>query len=250
MKLIKDTHTHTYFSHGNNSVEEMVDEAYKKGLKGISITEHGHKHYYARKITPDVYRQMRDEVLRMREKYPQMDITFGIEANIIGVDGTIDVEDEIIDLFDEISVGFHVLCGMKNLSSYIKIHLLAILSYRLHLKFFEKYSVKNCTKAVLNMLDKYDIYLMTHPMSNYKFDLYTVAKKCVEKNTLLEINNPRGHLTVEHIKSIMDTGVKFAVGSDAHDKKDVANVANSFRIITESKLSLDRVVNVEEYPNV
>jgi DNA polymerase III alpha subunit (gram-positive type) len=39
-----DYHTHTYYSDGVSSVEDMVEAAIKKGLKTIAITDHGSGH--------------------------------------------------------------------------------------------------------------------------------------------------------------------------------------------------------------
>ena len=43
----------------------------------------------------------------MNEKYHDIDILFGIEANLIGLDGEIDIPEKYIDAFDIILVGFH-----------------------------------------------------------------------------------------------------------------------------------------------
>lgn len=52
MKIIADYHTHTIFSNGKNgkrkhaigTIEENVQEAIKKGLKTIGISDHGYRH--------------------------------------------------------------------------------------------------------------------------------------------------------------------------------------------------------------
>ena len=47
MVLTGDFHTHSKYSrlgHGKDSIKDMVEEAKKKGLKSLAITDHGPKH--------------------------------------------------------------------------------------------------------------------------------------------------------------------------------------------------------------
>ena len=246
MELTKDIHTHTCYSHGTATVEDMVIAAINQGLPEIHITEHGYAHYYARKINRKTYIEMRSQIEEFRIKYPQLKIVFGVEANIVTADGELDITKQDLELFDVVNAGFHVMCRMKNFSSWIKISCIAFLAYRCKLKFLGKYSVKYCTSAALGMLDQYSIHLITHPMSNYPFDLRRVAEKCVQTGTILEINNNRGKLNAEEVRSVMDLGVLFGVGSDAHSPEKVGSCDRSFDIIRESGVPLSRVVNVVE----
>ena len=245
MKLTKDMHTHTYYSHGTASIEEMVKAAVQKGLSEIHITEHGYAHYYARKLNRAKYLEMYKQIEDLRVKYPQIRIVFGVEANIFSVQGDIDIKDEDIELFEVVNVGFHVMCKLKNLTSFIKLHALAFLAYRCHLRIFQKASEKYCTEAMLRVLDRYKIHLITHPMSNYRFDLQKIARKCVETGTILEINNARGRLNAEEVKRIKDLNVRFIIGSDAHIPEDVGSCARGCQIIQQSGLNIEQVLNVE-----
>ncbi len=245
MKLTKDMHTHTYYSHGTASIEEMVKAAVQKGLSEIHITEHGYAHYYARKLNRAKYLEMYEQIEALRIQYPQIRIVFGVEANIFSMQGDIDIKNEDLELFEVVNVGFHVMCKMKDLMSYIKIHTLAFLAYRCHLRFLQSVSEKYCTEAMVHVLDRYKIHMITHPMSNYRFDLEKVANKCVETKTILEINNSRGRLNAHEVKQIKDLDVTFVVGSDAHVPEDVGNCTKGFEIIKQSGVDIGKVLNVE-----
>ncbi len=245
MKLTADIHLHTDYSHGLNTVEDMIKAAHNKGLKEIHITEHSYAHYYARKLNREKYRQLKARIDAVKEQYPDMKILFGAEANVYSVQGDIDIKPQDMDLFEVVNVGFHVMCGMKNLSSYFKIHLLYVLAYKCKLKCFEKASVRYCTQAILGVLDRYKINMITHPMSNYRFDLVTVAEKCARTGTILEINNSRGKLNAQEVESVKHLDVRFAVGSDAHKTENVGRCETAFEIIKKSGLDLNKLVNVE-----
>ena len=78
-KMTFDYHTHSTYSDGKGTMEESVKTAISKGLKGLAITDHGPGHLFygvKRKEIP----QMKEEIQRLREAYPQIDIYFGVEA--------------------------------------------------------------------------------------------------------------------------------------------------------------------------
>ncbi len=246
MKLIYDPHTHTNYSHGVNTIEEMVLSAIDATMTEIHITEHGNYHLYARKITKERYMEMKNTINALREKYPQIKIVFGIEANIVSTDGDLDFSPEEMKMFDVVNMGFHVMCRMKNIRSYINIHLWYLLGYKLKIKYFQKISQKHATSAMIKALEKYDINMITHPMSNYRVDLKEVATVCEKTRTILEVNNSRCKLSLEELTSIKDMNILIAAGSDAHKKEKVGKCDDALRIIKDSGIDMNKVVNVEK----
>ncbi len=246
LKLIYDPHTHTDYSHGVNTIEEMVISAIDAGLKEIHITEHGYYHLYAKNLTKDKYLEMKDTVISLREKYPEIKIVFGIEANIVSTDGDLDFSPENMEMFDVVNMGFHVMCRMKNIRSYINIHLWYLLGYKLRIKYFQKISRKHATKAMINALEKYNVNMITHPMSNYRVDLHEVAMVCEKTGTILEVNNSRCKLSLEELSSIKDMNIKIAAGSDAHKREKVGVCDDALRIILDSGTDISKVINVEK----
>ena len=245
MKVIDDVHTHTYYSHAKNSIEEMVEKASMLGLKSIHITEHGKAHWTARKMNMNRYREMKEEIVRLRDIYPQIKIVFGVEANIISTEGDLDFTDSELELFDVVNAGFHMMARMKNIKSYLKITFAVILSHKLKIKIFNRSFRKSCTESLIKAINKYDINMITHPTSYYLIDLKRVANECEKTSTLLEINNSRKKLDSDEINSLIQTDVRFAIGSDAHSVDEVGNFENSRLIVKESGIQLERIVNIE-----
>ncbi|MBR6800228.1 MAG: PHP domain-containing protein [Eubacteriaceae bacterium] len=246
LKLIYDPHTHTDYSHGLDSLEDMVKAAVDTGMTEIHVTEHGNYHYYARKITREKYLEMRNTIEELKVKYPQIKIVFGIEANIVSLKGDLDFSPEEMKMFDVVNMGFHVMCRMKDIPSYINIHLWYLLAYKLRLKPFRKLSEKYATKAMINALEKYDVNMITHPMSNYRVDLKKVAEVCERRGTILEVNNSRCKLSLEELSSIKDMNIKIAAGSDAHRTVRVGHCEDALEIIEKSGIDISKVVNVEK----
>ncbi|MBO4360228.1 MAG: PHP domain-containing protein [Eubacteriaceae bacterium] len=249
MRLICDCHTHTDLSHGRNTASEMIRAAYDKGLGGIWITEHGpahmsvRKHFY--KSRRDAYLALRDDIEREKSLYPGMDIRFGTEANVTGLDGETDAAG-LEDVFEFINVGYHMMALMKDLSSEMSLQARVIGYKKLGMKFLEEKFSRTLTEVMLRVLDNYDINMITHPTRYYPMDMGAIAAKCAERGTLLEINSAKKLLNAEQIRDIIkenDT-VRFAVGSDAHRKEDVGEVSAAFSIIEECGLTPERLANI------
>ena len=81
---LSDLHTHTDFSHGKGSPEDIVRAGIRCGLKRIAITEHagGHVFYGVRgeKLT-----RLRKETERLASVYARdIEVLFGLECNLTG----------------------------------------------------------------------------------------------------------------------------------------------------------------------
>lgn len=244
LKLRYDPHTHTDYSHGTSTIAEMVEQAAKLKLTELHITEHGNMHHYARKLTLASYREMKAEITRLQALYPQIKLVFGIEANIVSVEGELDFTPAEMEIFDEVNMGFHMLCRMKKLSDYLRIQLPAILFTKLKLRIFEPSLRRTCTKAALSALSRYKINMITHPQSNYPLDIDAIAEKCAQTDTLLEINDPRGCLNAENLARAAKYPVTFALGSDAHCTEEIGRCERGAEIIEKSGIDIARVVNI------
>ncbi|OPJ54981.1 PHP domain-containing protein [Alkalithermobacter paradoxus] len=237
MKIIADYHTHTTYSHGKGSIEDNVKAAISKGLKTIGISDHGYKHLGFGVKYKDIPK-MRKEIDELRKKYPQIEILMGIEANILDDEGNIDVDKETLKYFDYIMAGYHFGSMPTRL---IKGSIYHILNFMGPLK---KGAIKYNTRAVVNAMKKHNIFIITHPGAKAMIDLKEVARVAKETDTALEINSHHGHLTVDELMLVKDTGVKFAIGSDAHAPEDVGKFTSAIERAREAKVNEEQIINI------
>ncbi len=217
-----DYHMHTKFSgDSKNELEAIVKKAIELGLEEIAITDHGPAHNgYG--IKKENYPVLRADIDKLNLKYPQIKILLGLEANILGTDGEIDIDSDMWGMIDWVNAGYHF---GSNLKKDFKIHLYNILS-RFSKHFYDKARAIN-TKAMVSAIEKNKINMITHPGAKGPVDIDAVAKAASLKGTILEINNSHGHLTIEEIKVAMKYPVIFAVCSDAHEVDKVGQVSNA-----------------------
>lgn len=240
MKINADYHTHTHYSDGTSTIEENVIEAIKKGLDIIAITDHGPDHFFYGIKKKDILKQ-KEEILRLREKYKNIRILHGIEANILCEDGRIDTTD--LDYkFDIVIAGYHFGSTPKKFFDLIT-HLLNILNR--NFGFFKTIAKKRNTKAIINAIKRNKIFILTHPGDKGPIDTLEVAKACKENNVLLEINERHTHLNLEQLELIKKLDLKYVISSDAHKKEHVGKVNDCFKRVKEAKIDLSSIVNIK-----
>ena len=98
MILSSDYHTHTVYSHGKGQIIDNALVAKEKGLIEIGISDHGFSHP-AFGLTKRKLPKMRLECQSATEQ-TGVKVLLGIESNIIGTDGTVDLKPKLYDNFD------------------------------------------------------------------------------------------------------------------------------------------------------
>ncbi|MFP4662562.1 MAG: phosphatase [Halanaerobiales bacterium] len=234
MKLEADLHMHTIASgHAYSTITEMALAAAGKGLKIIAMTDHGpllpggpHEYHFGNiKVLPEYIHGVR--VLK------------GVESNIIN-DGSLDLDEERLDMLDFVAAGIHYDAGYNNRT------------------------MEEHTTATITAIKNPRVRMITHPANlYYPVDLQAVVKAAAENNVILEVNassfdthryGKRGSLekTVEMCKLAREYKVPLSLNSDAHYYVDVGNIEPLTQVIKEADLKEKDVINcsaeaVEEF---
>ena len=242
-KILYDLHTHTRYSHGKGTVMDNARQAAKLGFTKLGIADHGPGHKFFG-IDIDCLDQMRADVMEARKAFPEMEVLMGIEANIINSDGVIDLTPEQQEKFDFIIAGFHYgYFGHQPIRS-----IGATVGGYLHEAFgLESRALRDFnTEFVTAALYKNNIDILSHPGAKADFDIEEIARACAETDTIMEINNKHGHLTVAELKRVAKYNVKFIIGSDAHYPFTVGDCQKAYKRAVESGIDLERIVNLRK----
>ena len=103
--LTGDYHTHTPYSHGENTIDENVAAAKEQGLKQIGITDHGFSHPAFGLTKSKVPKMI--ELCRQASIETGVDVKLGIESNILGISGKTDLKVKDYDKFEVFLAGIH-----------------------------------------------------------------------------------------------------------------------------------------------
>ncbi|MCR3921362.1 MAG: PHP domain-containing protein [Firmicutes bacterium] len=241
MQATADYHTHSVYSHGKGSIEENVQAAFARGLTTIGITDHGPGHFFIGVGGVSAFRRMQEEIVRLRVKYPLIEILLGVEANIVDVDGTIDVPLEIMDELDFLLVGYHKLVRPRSLAALL-LGVQNFLAGWLHLRPLRLR--RQNTAAICAAVRRYPIKAITHPGLQIDIDTVALAHVCVEQGTLMEINSSYGKELDGYVKTALPTGAMFVVNSDAHTPARVGDFSAAYELIERLDVPVERVINI------
>ena len=242
MKAMTDYHTHTVYSHGKGSIEDNVRIALKRGLTTIGITDHGQRHFFIGMGGASAFRRMQKEIVSLRRKYPAIEILLGVEANIVDLDGTIDVSASVLRELDILLVGYHKLVKPKSMGAFKQViqNFVAGWTGRSSARLREMN-----TAAITNAVKRYPIDIITHPGLQVDIDTAELAHVCHQHNTLLEINSSYGEELDPFIKAALPSGVNFVISSDAHEPKRVGDFAAGYSLVRRLNIPRERIVNLE-----
>lgn len=80
--IYSDIHVHSTYCDGKNKPEEMVKKALELGFESIGFSGHCYVPDAGYGMNLDITKKYREEILRLREKYPQIDVLLGIERDM------------------------------------------------------------------------------------------------------------------------------------------------------------------------
>ncbi|MDR1271407.1 MAG: PHP domain-containing protein [Clostridiales Family XIII bacterium] len=240
--LLSDLHTHTTYSHGTGSIRENVEAARARGIMKIGIADHGPGHLFYG-IKRRMYARMKADIEEVRAEYPDMEILLGVEANIEGGKGVIDVVPRDSEYFDFVGAGYHygTLGGGTPFGLFKEAgNLISTASGRT-----AKAIIRSNTNSVVKAIEKNDILFLTHPGDKASVDLLEVAAACARRGTLVEINMKHRSLSADDIATMAIADIGFIVGSDAHSPDRIGHFTGAVDLICESGIDPERVVNIK-----
>lgn len=197
-----DLQTHTTWSDGDNTIEEMVEEARRLGHEYISITDHVGSLKIAGGMEREEILQQKKEIERVREEYNDIHVLHGCEANVMK-DGNLDVGKEILQEMDLVLASIHS-------------------SFRM--------SEKDMTNRVVKAMENDYVNILAHPTCRkiYKrepinVNLERMLEASRENNVIVEINADPERLDLKdtNVKKAVEQGVKLSIGTDAHNRNSL-----------------------------
>jgi DNA polymerase (family 10) len=192
-----DLHTHTEWSDGHDSIEELARAAQDMGYQYIAITEHSAGRGIAHGLDVDRLRQQIGEIKALNERLTGIHVLTGIEVDI-RADGSLDLPHEILSELDMVNAAVHSAMNQ---------------------------SEEKMTRRVINAIENPDVDMIAHPTCRLigerepvAIDLETVFRAAAKYNKIVEINAMPDRLDLKDIHAFRarDLGVKLAIGTDAH----------------------------------
>ncbi len=225
MNYVVDLHTHTYASgHAYSTIMENITWASENGIEVLATTDHGPtmpggpKDFYFGnfKAIPRVLKG----VLHLK----------GCEANIIDINGTLDIPPRFIGRMDIIIASLHDVC-------------------------IDIRKKEDNTKALLNAMDNEAVDILGH-LGNPTFPIFEeqVVKKAKDKNKIIEINNgsfksrPGCEGNCIRIASLCkEYKVPVVLDTDAHFLTQIGDFTLAEKILKAVNMPEELIINTNKH---
>lgn len=199
--LLGDLHCHSDWDGGQNSIEEIVESAKRRGYHYVGIADHTKFLRIENGLDEKRLAERNayiDKLNRLLEKDGgDFHILKGCEANIMP-DGSIDIDDKALAQLDFVIAGVHSSFSLDK---------------------------EKMTRRLIKAMENPNVDIISHPTgrllmrrAEYQIDFEAVCAAAKRTGTILEINSypDRLDLNDQHIRYAKEQGVLMAINTDAH----------------------------------
>jgi DNA polymerase (family 10) len=200
-----DLHSHTTWSDGRASVEEMGRAARERGYDYLAICDHTPAVGAVRGLTADEVRRQADEIAAANELLAPFRLLRGIECDILP-DGRLDLPDDVLAELDWVQASVH---GGQRMPR------------------------PEMTRRVEEALRNPHVHCLSHPTGRLinrrpenAVDLERVFEVAREEGVALEVNGLPARLDLrgEHVRDALRAGVQIVCSTDSHGPERLANM--------------------------
>ena len=190
-------HSHSNWSDGSYTIEQMAEELQRLGFEYLVISDHSKSAYYANGLSEEKIREQHRYIDSLNQKFAPFKIFKSIECDILG-DGSLDYDNETLSTFDLVITSIHSNLDME-----------------------EEKAMQRLMGAISN---PYTTILghMTGRLllrrKGYPVDHKAIIDACAANNVVIEINASPSRLDMDWrwIAYAMEKGVMLSINPDAH----------------------------------
>jgi DNA polymerase (family 10) len=226
-EVIGDTQTHTKWTDGANTIQEMAQEAKKLGREYIVISDHSKGLAMTGGLDEDMVIKQGAEIDKLNDKDLGIRVLRGIELNI-QKDGSLDLSDKVLEGLDVVGGAVHSYLNMDK---------------------------NEMTKRVLKALENPNLDILCHPTEReiqkrepVQLDIEALIQAAKDTGTILDIDSypDRLDLKDEYIRKAVQIGAKLGISSDSHSKVHLHYLELGIAQARRGWATADNIVNTRK----
>jgi len=190
-------HSHSTWSDGSNSLEEMARACIAQGLEYMVISDHSKSAFYANGLTEERIKQQHQEIEALNKKLAPFYIFKSIECDILN-DGNLDYTDNILSTFDLVIASVHSNLKMNEEKAMMRL----------------LRAIENPYTTILGHMT--GRLLLSRP--GYPVNHKTIIDACAANHVTIELNAHPRRLDMDWrwIGYALEKGVLISIDPDAH----------------------------------
>lgn len=230
-------HTHSTWSDGINSIEEMAQGAIEQGFEYLVISDHSKSAYYAKGLYEERLIAQHAEIDELNLKLSPFKIFKSIESDILN-DGNLDYTSSVLENFDVVIASIHS-----------------------NLKMTEEKAMMRLLKAIENPYTNILGHMTGRLLlsrNGYPVDHKKIIDACAANNVAIELNAHPRRLDMDWrwIDQALEKNVLISINPDAHSIKGYKNIrygvlaAQKGGVTKQQNLSSFSLKEFEEFVSV
>lgn len=190
-------HSHSKWSDGVNTLEEMASAAKEQGYEYLVISDHSKTAFYAQGLPEEKVMAQHVQIAEINAKMAPFKIFKSIESDILG-DGSLDYDTDVLKTFDVVIASIHS-----------------------NLKMSEEKAMMRLTNAIENPYTSILGHMTGRLLlsrGGYPVDHLKIIDACAANNVVIELNAHPRRLDIDWrwIKHALDKNVLISINPDAH----------------------------------
>ena len=219
-------HSHSTWSDGIHSIEQMATAAKEMGYEYLIISDHSKSAFYANGLQIDRIKAQHKEIDLLNKKLAPFVIFKSIESDILN-DGSLDYPDEILESFDIVIASIH-----SNL----------------------KMTEEKAMMRLLNAINNPYTSILGHPTGRlllsrkgYPVNHAAIIEACADNNVVIELNAHPRRLDMDwrYIANAVEKDVLISINPDAHAVEGFSDC--KYGVLVAQKAGLTAAQNLSSF---
>ncbi|HEY2595871.1 MAG TPA: DNA polymerase/3'-5' exonuclease PolX [Chloroflexota bacterium] len=219
-----DLHTHTNWTDGTETLEEMAKTAKARGYEYMALTDHTQNLAMTRGLTPERLEEQRVLVSRLNKRLAPFVVLLGTEMDIL-LDGQLDFSDDVLRSLDYVSASVHT-------------------SFRQAREVMTERMLRAISNPLVNTLNHPHGRIIRR-RDGYAVDMQAVVERAAEAGCALELNATPDRLDLNGAwaRRGQRLGARFTISSDAHNTQELDFMQFGVGSARRGWLTADDVLN-------
>jgi DNA polymerase (family 10) len=226
-----DLHTHTGWSDGTASIEEMAEAARRRGLKYLAITDHSKRVAMANGLDGRRLRQQWAQIDKLNERLKGITLLKGVECDILERGG-LDLPDDVLAEADWVVASIH---------------------------YGQRQPRDEITRRAIQALENPRVSAIAHPTGRmlmqrkpYEIDLEAVMKAAKKHGKFLELNAHPTRLDLDDVAcaAAKRHGIPIVISTDSHNVPGLSAMRYGVQQARRGGLTADDVANTRPWVEV
>jgi DNA polymerase (family 10) len=224
-----DLHSHTDWSDGKLTLEQLVEAARAMGYGYLNVTDHSPAVGFGMGLDAGRLRRQIERVRALAQTLDGFTLLVGAEVDILK-DGSLDYSDELMAELDVVVASLHASHRLKEAEQ---------------------------TQRLCAAMENPHVDLIGHPTGRligrrepYPLDMEAVIAKAAETGTVLEVSGQPHRLDLRdaNVRMAVQAGVKLAINTDAHSRAALDYMRFGVMNARRGWTTAADVVNTREWP--